>query len=395
MPGPLHGFRIVDLTTMIAGPLAAMLLADQGADVIKVEGPERSDHVRRAGHGSGHVTTSFLNNNRNKRSLAVDVKQPRGREALLRVAAGADAVLQNFRPGVVDRLGIGYEAVRARNPRVVYLSMSGFGETGPYAAKPVYDPIIQALSGLATVQAGSDSERPRLVRTIVPDKVTALTAAQALTAALLARERGGAGQHVRLSMLDAVIAFLWASDMGSQTLVGREVSVQRAATFIDLIYHTADGYISVSVMTDAQWRALCEAVGHPEWLDDARFATAAGRDQHADARLALIQGALAGRPAAHWLAVLDAAGVPCAPVLTRSQMVDHPQVRANGSIEEHEHPQAGRVRQARPAARFEATPAEYRRGAPELGADSRDVLAEAGLTRGEIDALIADRIVLG
>lgn len=395
MPGPLDGFRILDLTTMIAGPMAAMVLADQGADVIKVEGPQRSDHVRRAGHGSGGMTASFLNNNRNKRSLALDLKQPRGRDAFLRIAAGADAVVQNFRPGVVDRLGIGHQAVSALNPRIVYLSMSGFGETGPYAGKPVYDPIIQALSGLTTVQAGSDSERPRLVRTIVPDKVTALTAAQALTAALLARERTGLGQHVHLSMLDAVIAFLWASDMGSQTFVGREVSTQRAATFIDLIYETSDGYISVSVMTDVQWRALCETVGHPEWLADERFATPAARDRNADARLTLTQSALHTATSAHWLSALDAAGVPCAPVLTRAQMVEHAQVRANGIVEEHAHPQAGLVRQARPAARFDATPATHRRGAPLLGADSRSVLAEAGFSGSEIDTLIADGIVAG
>ena len=220
MPGPLHGYRIVDLTSMISGPLATMILADQGADVIKVENPDGGDHTRAANNRRDGFSASFLNNNRNKRSLALDLKDPAAKQALLRLAATADVFVQNFRPGVADRMGLGEEAVRAVKPDIVYVSISGFGEMGPYADKPTYDPLVQAMSGLATIQAGSDNERPRLVRTIIPDKMTAITASQAITAALLARERTGQGQHIRLSMLEAVIAFLWASDMGSQTFVG-------------------------------------------------------------------------------------------------------------------------------------------------------------------------------
>ncbi|MBN9561226.1 MAG: CoA transferase, partial [Alphaproteobacteria bacterium] len=205
MPGPLHGYRIVDLTSMISGPLATMLLGDQGADVIKVEPPRGGDHTRAGANRRAGFSASFLNNNRNKRSVALDLKTPAGLEALLRLAAGADVFIQNFRPGVVERMGIGEAAVRAVAPRIVYVSISGFGEHGPYASKPVYDPLVQAVSGLASIQGGSDQARPRLVRTIVPDKLTAITAAQAITAALLARERTGEGQHVRLSMLDAVV----------------------------------------------------------------------------------------------------------------------------------------------------------------------------------------------
>ena len=173
-----------------------------------------------------------------------------------------------------------------------FVSISGFGESGPYAAKPTYDPIIQAISGLASVQGGSDANRPRLVRTILPDKLTAITASQAITAALLARERTGIGQHVRLSMLDSVIAFLWSSDMGGQTFVGKAVSEQRAASFIDLIYQTKDGYMSVAVMGDHEWAALCRAVDRPEWLEDPRFATPELRDRNIDDRLSLIQDVL-------------------------------------------------------------------------------------------------------
>ena len=186
MPGPLHGYRIIDLTSNISGPLATMILADQGADVIKVEPPQGGDHTRASANRRGGFSASFLNNNRNKRSIALDLKTAAAREAVLKLAATADVFIQNFRPGVVERMGLDEAAIRAVAPKIVYVSISGFGETGPYAAKPAYDPVVQALSSLATIQAGSDTERPRLVRTILPDKLTAITASQAITAALLA-----------------------------------------------------------------------------------------------------------------------------------------------------------------------------------------------------------------
>ena len=393
MAGPLDGIRIVDFTTMIAGPYATMILADQGADVIKIEAPIRSDHVRRAGDGRRHFSTAFLNNNRNKRSFSVDVKVEAGRELMLKLTKDADVFVQNFRPGVMSRLGIDEPQLRTVNPGLIYVSMSGWGESGPYAHKPVYDPIVQALSGLASVQAGSDQERPRLIRTILPDKLTGITAAQAVTAALVARGRTGQGQHVRLSMLDAVVAFMWSSDMGGQTFVGKEVSSARAATFIDLIYETKSDYISVSVMSDEQWRGLCKAVGYPEWLEDDRFKTAAGRDRYANERLELTQEALLEKNADEWLEILDSAGVPCAPVLKRHEMIHHPQVEASGIVVETEHPHVGRLRQARNAARFEATPTEIRLGAPHHGEHTRAIMSELGFSNAEIDGLIADGVI--
>ena len=393
MAGPLDGIRVIDFTTMIAGPYGTMILADQGADVIKVEAPLKSDHVRRAGYGQRSFSAAFLNNNRNKRSLSIDLKREQGRLLLLRLTETADVFVQNFRPGVMARLGIDEPELRERNPGLVYVSMSGWGENGPFVHKPVYDPIIQALSGLATVQGGSDTARPRLIRTILPDKLTGMTAAQSVCSALVARERNGIGQHVRVSMLDSVIAFLWSSDMGGQTFVGKEVGAQRAATFIDLIYETSTDYISVSVMSDEQWQGLCLALEHPEWLNDERFRTPAGRDKHADDRLTLIQSALVSRSAEEWLRRLEEAGVPCAPVLTRAQMIDHPQVTASQIVIETEHPHAGRLRQARNAARFDATPAEIRFGAPQLGEHSRDLLVELGYDDATVAQWVADGVV--
>ncbi len=388
MPGPLEGYRVIDFTNVIAGPYATMILADQGADVIKIEAPQRPDHTRHAGNSQNGLRAAFLNNNRNKRSVAIDVKSDAGREVLKKLVATADVFIQNFRPGVVERLRISEPELRSIKPDLIYVSMSGWGENGPFAHKPVYDPIIQALSGLATVQAGSDQERPRLIRTILPDKLTGMTAAQAVTSALAGRAKKGEGQHVKVSMLDSIIAFLWSSDMGGQTFIDNEVSIQKAATFIDLIYETKTDYITVSTMTNDQWSSFCEAANREHLLEDERFKTPALRDENADIRLNLIQEALLERDAAEWLETLEEAGMPSAPVLTRRQMIDHPLVQASGIVIEHDHPHAGRLRQARPAARFEGTPTAIRYGGPLLGEHTYDLLGEIGYSEPEIDAMV-------
>jgi crotonobetainyl-CoA:carnitine CoA-transferase CaiB-like acyl-CoA transferase len=392
MAGPLEGFRIIDLTSVVSGPLGTMLLADQGAEVIKIEHPAGGDFTRAMANRQGGFSASFLNNNRSKKSVALNLKDPRGVEAVLKLAATADAFVQNFRPGVTDRMGLGEAAVRAVNPSIVYCSISGFGDTGPYADKPVYDPLVQALSGLTSIQGGSDDARPRLVRTIIPDKLTGYTSAQAITAALLKRERSGEGQHVKVSMLDSVIDFLWHSDMGSQTFVGGEFPQEKAASFIDLIYETTDGYITVAVNTDKQWKSLTAALERPEWLEDPRFLTPALRHENIDDRLTLTQSVIATNSSAHWLERLEAHDVPCAPVLTRSDMITHPQIQATGIVVELDHPQAGRVRQARPAATFSVSAPDLSHGAPLLGADTDAMLASAGFTAAEIAALRADGV---
>jgi crotonobetainyl-CoA:carnitine CoA-transferase CaiB-like acyl-CoA transferase len=389
MKQPLSGYRVIDTTAMVSGPLATMQLADQGAEVLKIERPDVGDYTRLASNQRHGFSASYLNNNRNKRSVALNLKEKAGRDALLRLCADADVFVQNFRPGVAERMGIGEDNIRAVAPDIVYCSISGFGDAGPYASYPVYDPLVQALSSLASIQGGADQARPRLVRTIVPDKLTGYIAAQAITAALLARANGAPGQHVRVSMLDAVIDFLWHSDMNSQTFVGDEFDQARAASFIDLIYETTTGYISVAVQTDKEWQALIAALDTPEWNDDPRFATPASRQDHIDARLQLTQEKLAENSAEHWLERLSAHGVPCAPVLTRTDLLSHAQIAANAILIETDHQEAGRLRQARPAARFSQMPAIDYRGAPALGADTHAVLAANGFSESDIDALVA------
>jgi len=384
MSGPLNGIRIIEVTSMLTGPWATSILGDQGADVIKVEVPGVGDHTRSAGADRGGLPVNFLNINRSKRSLTLNLKNQQGVSVLKRLAATADVFVQNFRPGVVERLGIGEPDIRKVSPKVIYMSMSGWGEHGPLAQKPVYDPVIQALSGLTTIQAGSDDARPRLIRTILPDKLTAVVASQAITAALLTRERTGKGQHVRLSMLDAVLNFLWASDMGGQTYVDDPVSNQAAASFIDLIYATKDGYMTVSTMGNKEWLALSRAFERPDLLKDPRFKTPQLRDQNVNERLALVQAELKTKTTAKWLEIFEKEEVPAAPALTRQEMIEHPQVTASEILVEYDHPVAGRLRQTRTAARFEGTPPGPPQGAPRLGEHNTQILMELGLSEDEI-----------
>ncbi len=389
MPGPLNGIKIIDLTSMISGPFATAILADQGADVIKVEAPS-GDHTRHVATRKGGFSASFVNNNRNKRSVVLNLKHRDGLSALLELVKDADVLVQNFRPGVADRIGVGEAAIREVNSEIVYASITGFGFEGPYAQKPVFDPLIQALSGLTTVQAGSDEERPKLVRTILPDKLTAVQASQAITAALLSRAKSGKGQHVRLSMLDTIVSFLWSSDMGGHTFVGQESRKETAQSFIDLVYETTDGYLSVAVMQNKEWEAFARAAERPDILEDERFKTATGREEHKDARLGLIQSILLTRSTQEWLDRLEAQDVPCAPVLTRREMIRHPQIAANGIIVETEHPVAGPLRHTRNAAQFSGTRPEHRHGAPLLGQQTIEVLQEAGIPRQRITEMLAD-----
>ena len=390
MSGPLSGFRILDLSRVLAGPAATVLLADQGAEVIKVE-PLRGDVVRAL--GGGGVTPGFLTANRGKRSIALDLKTEAGIDVVKRLAVHADVFVQNFRPGAIDGMGLGEPVVRDINPSIIYVSMSGFGDKGPYAHKRVYDPVIQALSGLADLQATDEHDRPRMVRTVIPDKTSGLTAAQAITAALLSRERTGRGQHVRVAMLDVMIAYLWQEGLVGLTMVGEEHKVRRGQRSKDLIYETSDGYITAGAVSNAEWEGLCKALEKPQWLADERFATPRGRGANAKVRLEMTAEVLRAKPSAYWLARLDECGVPSAPVLSRPEVIEQEQVRVNDILTEYDHPGLGRVRQPRAAARFEDTPTNTRQFAPALGEHGRQVLTEFGFSAEEIDGLARNGIL--
>ena len=394
MTRPLAGIRIVDLTTMISGPFATMLLGDQGADVIKIERVDGGDQMRRFGRRSGTLTAPFVNNNRSKRSVAVDLKRPEGIEVVKRLLCDADVFVQNFRPGVVTRLGLGEELVRGLNPRLVYVSISGFGDKGPLAHKPAYDPIFQAASGLATVQGASDTARPRMVRAMLPDKIAALNAAQAISTALYAREKTGQGQHIKLSMLDAVLSFLWSGEMDGHTFLDNQVEGPEEFSPFDLIFETRDGYICVATVTSAQWVGFANATGNSRWLQDPRFATSEAREAHRTERLELMQEVLRTRPTGEWIDRLEEADVPCSSIHTRREVVHHPHLAASESLVQYRHPDAGDVRQARDPARFDRTPTSFTSMPPMLGQHTGEVLSESGYSEREIAALRSAKVIV-
>ena len=392
MAGPLAGVRVLDLTTMVAGPVATRMLADQGADVIKVESPS-GDLMRHFNPIRNGMSASFLSCNRNKRSLAVDLKATEGLVIVQKLIATADVLVHNFRPGAAERIGLGEDAVRDIRHDIVYVSISGFGDRGPYAGQRAYDPVIQALSGLAEIQTDRDTGRPRMVRTIIADKTTALTAAQAITAALFARERSGQGQHVRIAMLDAMIAYLWPEAMPSLTFVGDEIDPSDGDIGPDLVFTTQDRYITAAALSDDEWAGMCRALNRQDLIDDPQFNTAGARSRNAVERRMIMAAELEKWLAGEILPRLLANDVPAAPVLSRFELLKDRQVQANHILEEYQSLVYGRVRQPRPAAQFDRTPASVRELAPLLGADNAAILTELGYSGDDIARLERGRVV--
>ena len=389
--GPLSGFRIIDTTSVISGPGAMAILADQGADVIKVE-PPQGDIMRHRGDDT-NFTPGFITVNRGKRSIALDLKKPEAAPILWDLIGTADVFAQNFRPGVIERLGFDATTVLARQNNLVYLSISGVGPRGPYAKKRVYDPVIQALSGFTDIQADPLSGRPKMIRTLIADKTTAVYASQAVVAALLARERTGQGQHVEVSMLDTMISFIWAEAMAPLTKVGQE-DFNVAATPHDMIFSTSDGYITFGAVSDNEWLALCRSLNRPDLIEDPRFKTAALRNKHRQERLEVIEASVGIFPTEEIITKLEAADVPCAPILSRPDVLSDPQVIANELIHELHQPGMGQIRQARAAAKFSSSPHTKIPAAPALGEHSVPVLEELGYNPEEISKLITDQVVI-
>jgi crotonobetainyl-CoA:carnitine CoA-transferase CaiB-like acyl-CoA transferase len=393
MPGPLSGVRVLDLTAVVSGPFATMFLADQGANVIKIE-PIGGDITRRMrATKSGQFSALFISSNRGKRSLSIDVKSEAGREVLAKLVEQSDVLVQNFRPGTMERLGLGADELRKRHPRLIYVSISGVGETGPYVKKRVYDPIIQGLSGFADIQSQPVTNRPQMIRTIVCDKTTAVMTAQAVSSALYAREKTGKGDHIRVAMLDVMISYLWPEGMMQYTMVDEEATAADPNDRPDPVFKTSHGYLTLATLSDSEWQGFCKASGDEELAKDPRFATLGARSQNATVRINKIQEYLATRTTAEWLERLDAADVPCAPILRRSEIIHNEQVVARGIIAEFDQPSVGKVRQPKPAARFELNEAVIGGPAPSIGEHSHAILKDLGYDDRAIDKMATDKAV--
>ena len=391
--GPLTGLKVLDLTGMVSGPVAAMMLADQGAEVIKVE-PLTGELVRHMAAPHNGVNPVFFSCNRGKKSIALDLKTEEGKKILLKLASEADVFMQNFRPGAIDRMGFGEEVIRKLNPKIIYVSISGFGNRGPYANSRVYDPVIQALSGATDIQADRDTGRPKMFRIIIADKVTALTAAQAVAAALYAREKHGTAQHIELSMLDCMISFFWPEGMAGIVYAENEIDVRKLQGSQDLIYKAKDKYITAGAVSDAEWQGMCKALNREDLVDDERFASPAGRVANAQIRKEITGEEIAKWKSSEILERLQAEGVPSAPLLDRMELLDNEQILANESIQRINIDGFGEVRQARPAARFSKTPTKLSRPAPKLGEHTHEVLSDIGINETERKNLLDKKIIV-
>ncbi|MFB3105243.1 MAG: CaiB/BaiF CoA transferase family protein [Pseudomonadales bacterium] len=386
MPGALDGIRVLDFSTMVSGPVATAILADQGAEVIKIESPA-GDEMRKIGNTRNGLTAGFFSCNRGKKSLVLDLKNELAKKALAKLIGTADVLVQNFRPGAMERMGFAESAVRKIKPDIIYVSISGFGETGPYAHKRVYDPVIQALCGATDIQADRDTGQPKMFRIIIADKVTSITTAQAISSALFSRERTGRGQHIKLSMLDTMVAFFWPEGMSGITFVGDEIDVTKYQGTMDLIYETKTGYITAGAISDSEWIGMCKVLGKPDWIDDERFATTTARFRNAEERKQLTAVEIMKWERDEILKRLDAEGVPSAPLLTRLDLLDDAQIHENHTIQIYEFAGHGKIRQARPAAIFEGTPSEVKSPAPRLGEHSLEILESAGISKAEFSEL--------
>jgi len=391
--GPLAGIRIIDLSAVISGPFATAMLGDQGADVIVVEQPHAPDIIRNSGPldpNSEGISALYASMNRNKRSISLNLKSDDGRRVLKDLVRTADVLVQNFRPGAMDRLGLGWEVMSALNPELVMCSISGFGADGPYSHRPAFDPIIQSVSGYPTVQSDADGV-PHLVATAVCDKVTSMHVAQSICAALVARANGAGGQHIELAMVDASIHFLWPETMWHYTYQDFESDMPNL-TDIYKLYQTADGWAMVyPVALESHWRSMCNALGRADLAADPRFADLQGRVRYGNDINDELQAETRRFTTAELCELMDRADVPVAPVNTRQGMIDDPHVRHRGMVAETIHPSAGRIRQARPPALFSKTPSALHRHAPRFAEHTDEVLAELlGLSEADLATLHAD-----
>jgi len=381
--GPLQGVRIIDFTAVYSGPIAASILGDQGAEVIKIES-HSGDLMRRGIPRHNDVGSAFLVMNRNKKSVCIDLRTDEGKAIARKLVATADVVMENFRPGVMDRLGLGYDEFKSAQPKLVYVSISGVGPVGPYAKRRVYDAVIQAISGFASLKPNAE---PALVNSLVCDKVTSLTASQAVTAALFSAERTGQGQHVELSMLDASLFFLWPDVMANFTFMEEGAETVPYMDMSLFMRKTKDGWIASMPVQQAEVEGAFRALGIENLLTDERFTTFEARARNRGLLRELLDEAYVQYTTEEICARLEANDVPYSKVNDREEVVEDPQIQAMQALWTYEHPQAGLVRMPRPPARFSRTPSNIHAHTPSLGEHNQSVLAELGLDVSEIDKL--------
>jgi crotonobetainyl-CoA:carnitine CoA-transferase CaiB-like acyl-CoA transferase len=395
MSGPLTGVRIIDLTTVVMGPFATQILADLGADVVKVEPPE-GDVLRQIAPmrhpGMGHI---FLHHNRSKRSIVLDLKQPAGREALLRLARTGDVLIYNVRPQAMRRLRLGYDDVTAVNPRIIYVGAYGYGEGGRYAGQPAYDDLIQGMAALPSVFADAGADRPRYVPTAIADRVTGLATVNAVTAALYCRERTGKGQAVEVPMFETLTQMVLGDHMCGRTFdppveplrYERMLASQRAP------YATQDGYVCVLVYNDKHWRSFFKLIGREEMFEsDPRFSSQEARSRNIGEVYAFVAEHMAARTSAEWLRLLKEADIPVAPLNSVDDVIDDPHLDESGFFVMAEHPTEGRLRMMAMPGAWSQTPPGALRPAPRLGEHSVEILREAGYGGAEIETMIASGV---
>ena len=395
MSGPLAGIRLIDLTTVVLGPFATQLLADLGADVIKVEPPEGDvlRHIAPMRHpGMGHI---FLHHNRNKRSIVLDLKKPAGLEALLRLAAKADVLVHNARPQSMQRLKLSYEDVARASPRIVYVGAYGYGEGGSRAGQPAYDDLIQGVSGLTWMAQRAGAGRPRYVPTAITDRITGLATVNAVTTALLCRERTGKGQSVEVPMYETVAHMLLGDHLCGRTFDPpvEPLHYDRMLAPHRVPYATKDGYVCVLVYNDKHWRSFFRLVGREDMFEkDPRFASQTARSQNIKEVYAFVAERMAERTSAEWLKLLQEADIPVSPLNSVDDVIDDPHLADAGFFQMMDHPTEGRLRLMSTPSGWSKTPPEKLRPAPRLGEHSAEVLSEAGYSGAEIEAMMASGV---
>jgi crotonobetainyl-CoA:carnitine CoA-transferase CaiB-like acyl-CoA transferase len=393
MSGPLHGVRVLDLTTVVMGPYATQILADFGADVIKLEPPE-GDVVRYTWPfrhpGMGSI---YLNTNRNKRSIALDLKHPAALEACLAIAKSADVLVYNIRPQAMARLHLSYEAIRAVNEKIIYVGCFGFSQRGPYAAKAAYDDMIQGAAGIPWLLQKQGAAEPRYAPMIVADRSVGQQVASAVSAALYHREKTGKGQRVDVPMFEHLLQIILGDHLGGYTFEPPEgeAGYHRILAPDRRPYQTSDGYICTLIYNDKQWKGFFDIIGRPEMLSDPRFSSQEVRSKNYNAAYALVAEELKKRPTAEWLAALERADIPVQRMNSIDDIVADPHLAAIGYLRTVEHPTEGRIKALAVPSEWSESPPEYRRHAPRLGEHTREVLKEAGFSDARIDEMIESK----